>query len=315
MNQKQIKLGGFYRVKQDSGQREKVMLCGEVIELDGNRQMNGRPASAWVRVQLWEKHYGPDWRQQTKPTGGERWVTPHSIVGLWDWYARSVDQEERRREIDAELAKRQHADLERRLVAVGIAVKSGLDRAPYLLSHEMLCALLQRAEARADSVTMIQVVAERDELRTERDALRNKLACQEREERAAYEVIKTNAERVIAERDKLKDLLSQASAERIRIHGLLSAMFRSPPNQQAIELPMWAVIKDLLHVGKTRAHELCLEFGHNPDEKVAGLVEEGLCSVCNVMFCERCEELTHVPDGHSPDCEHCEPEAVAQGAP
>lgn len=200
MNQKQIKIGGFYRVKRDSGRREKVMLCGEVIEFDGNRQMNGRPAAAWVRVRLWERHYGVYWRQHALPISCECWVTPQSIAEPWDAYALRVKQDERRREIDAELAKRQHADLERRLVAVGIAVKSGLDRAPYLLSHETLCALLQRAEARADTVTMIQVVAERDELRTERDALRNKLACQEREERAAYEVIKTNAERVIAER-------------------------------------------------------------------------------------------------------------------
>lgn len=262
MNQKQIKIGGFYRIKQDSGQREKVILCGEVIELDGNRQMNGRPAAAWVRVQLWEKHYGLDWRQQTKPTGGERWVTPRSIDGLWDWYARSVDQEDRRRTIDAELAARQADELTRRLTAIGVVVSAGLDRPPYLLSHEALCALLQQAEARAE---------------TER-------------------------------------LLLQASAERIRIHGLLSALFRSPPNQQASDLPMWAVIKDLLHVGSTRAHELCREFGHDPDEKVAGLVANGLCSVCDVMFCESCEELTHVPEGHEPQCEHCEPEESAGGA-
>lgn len=307
MNQKQIKLGGFYRVKQDTGQREKIMLCGEVIGLDGNRQMNGRPAAAWVRVQLWEKHYGPGWGDRTKPTGGERWVTPHSIVEPWNEYALCVDQEERRRTMDAELAARQSDDLTRRLAALGIVVSPGLDRPPYLLSHEALCTLLQQAEKRVESATMTEVVIERDELRTERDALRNKLACQEREERAAYEVIKTNAERVVAERDKLRVLLSQASAERIRLQRLLSALFRCPPNQQASELPMWAVIKGLLHVGKTRAHELCQEFGHDPDEEVAGLVVNGLCSVCDVMFCERCEELTHVPEGHKPECEHCEP--------
>lgn len=314
MNQKQIKIGNFYRVKQDTGQREKVMLCGEVVRLDGNRKLNGRPAAAWVCVRLWERQYGPDWRQKTKQIGGERWVTPQSIAELWNTYALRVDQEERRRTIDAELAARQADELTRRLAALGVVVSPGLDRPPYLLSHEALCSLLQQAEARVESATMTEVIIERDELRTERDALRNKLACQEREERAAYEVIKTNAERVVAERDKLRVLLSQASAERIRIHGPLSALFRSPPNQQASDLPMWAVIKDLLHVGSTRAHELCREFGHDPDEKVAGLVADGLCSVCDVMFCERCEELTHVPEGHKPKCEHCELEESAGGA-
>lgn len=262
MNQKQIKTGGFYRIKQDTGQREKVMLCGEVVRLDGSRKLNGRPAAAWVCVRLWERQYGPDWRQQTKQIGGERWVTPQAIAELWNTYALRVDQEDRRRTIDAELAARQADELTRRLTALGVVVPSGLDRPPYLLSHEALCALLQQAEAKAE---------------TER-------------------------------------LLLQASAERIRIHGLLSALFRSPPNQQASELPMWAVIKDLLHVGATRAHELCAEFGHDPDEKVAGLVVDGLCLVCDVMFCTRCEELTHVPEGHKPQCEHCEPEESAGGA-
>lgn len=262
MNQKQIKRGGFYRVKQDSGQREKIMLCGEVIELDGNRQINGKPAAAWIRVQLWEKHYGPGWGDRTKPTGGERWVTPQSIVEPWNDYALRVDQEERRRTIDAELAARQADEVTRRLAALGVVVLPGLDRPPYLLSHEALCALLQHAEAKAE---------------TER-------------------------------------LLLQASAERIRIHGLLSALFRNPPNHQASDLPLWAVIKDLLHIGSTRAHELCREFGHDPDEKVAGRVVDGLCSVCGVMFCERCEELTQVPEGNKPECEHCKPEESAGGA-
>jgi len=106
-------------------------------------------------------------------------------------------------------------------------------------------------------------------------------------------------------------LLNQASAERIRIHGLLSALFRSPPNPQAGTLPMWAVIKELLHVGRTRATELCLEFGCDPDQSVPGVINDGHCLACGVLFCERCEELTHVPDGHSPECEHCEPQLAA----
>lgn len=298
MNQKQIKIGGFYRIKQDSGQREKVILCGEVIELDGNRQMNGRPAAAWVRVRLWKRNYGPEWRQQTIPTGGEVWVTPRALVGPWHFYALRVDQDEQRRAIDAELAKRQQDDLERRLDAVGIAVKSGLGSAPYLLSHETLCALLQQAEQAAELKAKL---AETNAAFQERDLLRRM---------AVQESLETRGKLIESEK-----LLSQASAERIRVHGLLSALFRSPPNQNAGELPMWAVIKDLLHVGRTRAHELCLEFGRDPDEEVAGLVENGLCSVCDVIFCERCEELTHVPEGHSPECEHCKSQDTVGGEP
>lgn len=80
-----------------------------------------------------------------------------------------VQQDEQRRAIDAELTKRQQDDLERRLDAVGIAVKSGLGSAPYLLSHETLCALLQQAEQAAELKAKL---AETNAAFQERDLLR-----------------------------------------------------------------------------------------------------------------------------------------------
>ena len=53
-----------------------------------------------------------------------------------------------------------------------------------------------------------------------------------------------------------------------------------------------------------RAHELCREFAQDPDRIIPGLVLDGWCRTCHVLYCDRCEELTYVPDGQGPECEH-----------
>ena len=95
---------------------------------------------------------------------------------------------------------------------------------------------------------------------------------------------------------------------------LISNWFRNVRSRSAGPMPLWACVTDAFAIGRTSAIALCEEFGHDPDREVPGLVVDGLCGACNVMFCAECEELTIIPEGHVGECEHCKEAELAKEA-
>ena len=92
---------------------------------------------------------------------------------------------------------------------------------------------------------------------------------------------------------------------------LLESWFRSAPNPHFEAVPLWVLVKEAFLVGRTRAHEVCVEFGQDPDRKVPGLgCDDGTCGACRSWRCPECEELTHVSDGSEPKCDRCEGEST-----
>lgn len=94
---------------------------------------------------------------------------------------------------------------------------------------------------------------------------------------------------------------------------LLASWFRSAPNPHFEDAPLWVLVKEAFLVGRTRAHEICAEYGQDPDREVPGLgSEDGVCTACRSWCCPKCENLTHVPDGNGPECNDCRDEVASQ---
>lgn len=87
---------------------------------------------------------------------------------------------------------------------------------------------------------------------------------------------------------------------------LIRAWFRSPPNPHFEDVALWVLVKEAFLVGKTRAHEICIERDQDPDRKISGLGHgDGVCAACRSWRCPECENLTVVFDGNAPECD-CE---------
>lgn len=93
---------------------------------------------------------------------------------------------------------------------------------------------------------------------------------------------------------------------------LVSNWFRNVKSRSADSRPLWACVVDAFAIGRMSAIKLCEDFGHDPDREVPGLVVDGLCGACNVMFCADCEELMIIPEGHVVECEHCKEAALVE---